>query len=478
MTHAVIAGFSALGVLGQLLIGVLVVSGLLWLVGVRRPLELIRMGTWGDELWLVFLVSAVATLGSLFFSEIADFVPCELCWWQRIFMYPLAVTTLVAAVFNDHRAARYLLPLPVLGAGVSTYHLLVERGVVEQTQACLVSAPGGCATKWVEEFGYVTIPTLALTGFALIFAFLLFALVGAGEGAATVSDRCLAGSRASDCAPPKSRRPSVAEPARDRRRRGSATAAAMIVLVAAAAGLVFALTGDDSKDATVTSSRSVEEVEGAGEAQQLLQRNRAGRKRARLPVRAGHGLRVHRPAVPVLPAVRDPAMPTLIEQYVRTGKAKVELRPLAFIGMDSERGRDALIAGAKQDKMFNVAQLLFVNQGAENAGWLSDDLVRRVAASVPGMDVQRLLSDAGSREVADEGAAFDAAAQAAGVNSSTNDPRWAGQASPQAGHPHQRHRQRDRRAGYRSLAEITERGPSALAQSAFGRTRSHVAELA
>jgi disulfide bond formation protein DsbB len=188
VTHDVIVALAALGILGQLLVAVLVVAALLRLAGVRGPLELIRTGIWGYELWLAFLVAAVATAGSLFFSEIADFIPCELCWWQRIFMYPLAVTTLAAALFNEHRAARCLLPLPVLGAGVSIYHLLVERGIVEQTQACLVSAPGGCATKWVEEFGYVTIPTLALTAFALTFAFLLFALVGAGEDAATVQD--------------------------------------------------------------------------------------------------------------------------------------------------------------------------------------------------------------------------------------------------------------------------------------------------
>ena len=92
-----------------------------------------------------------------------------------------SITTLFAALFNDHRAARYLLPLPVIGAGVSIYHLLVENGVVEQTQACEVSAPGGCATKWIDEFGYVTIPTLALTAFALTFAFLLFALLESPE---------------------------------------------------------------------------------------------------------------------------------------------------------------------------------------------------------------------------------------------------------------------------------------------------------
>jgi len=176
VTDDVIVTLAVLGVAGQALTGALLLAALLRLAGVRGPLASIRSAIWGYELWLAFVVSAIATGGSLFFSEVAHYVPCELCWFQRIFMYPLAIVTLLAAAFNDHRVARYLLPLPVIGAGVSVYHVLVENGVVTQTQACLVSAPGGCAIKWINEFGYVTIPILALTGFALTFAFLLFAV--------------------------------------------------------------------------------------------------------------------------------------------------------------------------------------------------------------------------------------------------------------------------------------------------------------
>jgi disulfide bond formation protein DsbB len=189
VTHDVIVVLAALGVVGQVLAGLLLLVGLLWLVGLRRPLAAIRSAVWGYELWLAFLVAAIATGGSLFFSEIADFIPCELCWYQRICMYPIALLTLLMALANDHRAARYLLPLPLAGAGVSIYHLLVENGVVEQSQACLVSAPGGCATKWINEFGYVTIPTLALTAFALTFAFLLFAVFDTGEADAGLDAR-------------------------------------------------------------------------------------------------------------------------------------------------------------------------------------------------------------------------------------------------------------------------------------------------
>jgi disulfide bond formation protein DsbB len=176
VTHDLIVALAALGVLGQVIIGLLLVVGLLWLAGLHSPLARVRRAIWGYELWLAFLVAATATGGSLFLSEVAHFVPCELCWYQRVCMYPLSITTLLMALANAHRSARYLLPLPLVGAGISVYQLLVENGVVKQPQACQVSAPGGCATKWINEFGYITIPALALTGFALALAFLLFAV--------------------------------------------------------------------------------------------------------------------------------------------------------------------------------------------------------------------------------------------------------------------------------------------------------------
>jgi disulfide bond formation protein DsbB len=90
-------------------------------------------------------------------------------------MYPLSILTLLMAVHDDHRAAGYLLPLPVVGAGVSVYHLLIENKVVGESTTCSISAPGGCGVKWINEFGYMTIPTLALTAFALLFGLLLIA---------------------------------------------------------------------------------------------------------------------------------------------------------------------------------------------------------------------------------------------------------------------------------------------------------------
>jgi disulfide bond formation protein DsbB len=175
MTHDVIVALSVLGVVAQVLVAVFIVIGLAAAFGLRGPLQAVRDVLWGYELWAAFVV-----------SEIAHFVPCELCWFQRICMYPLSILTLLAALNGDHRVARYLLPLPIVGAGVSVYHLLVENGVVAQAQACLVSAPGGCATKWINEFGYMTIPTLALSAFLLLIAFLSLAASGSEEDIATL----------------------------------------------------------------------------------------------------------------------------------------------------------------------------------------------------------------------------------------------------------------------------------------------------
>ncbi len=92
-------------------------------------------------------------------------------------------------------------------------------------------------------------------------------------------------------------------------------------------------------------------------------------------------------------------MPTVIERYVRSGKLKVDARVLAFIGPDSLRGQSAAIAAGQQDKEFNFTQLLYANQAGENSGWLSDDMVRAAAASIPGLDVNQLLAASDSDAV-------------------------------------------------------------------------------
>jgi disulfide bond formation protein DsbB len=179
MTHDTIVALAVLGVVGQVLIALGILVGLLALLGVRAPLDAIRNLLWGYELWGAFVVASIATGGSLFFSQIAHFPPCEFCWFQRVLMYPLSILTLLVAARGDNRAARYLLPLPVVGAGTSIYHLLIENHVITQPKACTIGETAGCDVKWINQFGYITIPTLALTGFLLLIGFLV--LAGTGE---------------------------------------------------------------------------------------------------------------------------------------------------------------------------------------------------------------------------------------------------------------------------------------------------------
>jgi disulfide bond formation protein DsbB len=188
VTHDTIVTLAVLGVVGQVLAAVLILSVVFSLAGMGGPLRAIRWLLWGYELWAAFVVAAIATGGSLFFSEIAHFVPCELCWYQRICLYPLSILTLFLAFHSDHRAARYLLPLPLVGAGVSIYHVLIENKVIKEPAQCLISAPGtGCGTKWINEFGYMTIPTLALTAAVLLIGFLGLAVTGGDHEVATLA---------------------------------------------------------------------------------------------------------------------------------------------------------------------------------------------------------------------------------------------------------------------------------------------------
>jgi disulfide bond formation protein DsbB len=115
-------------------------------------------------------VAVVATAGSLYFSEVADFPPCRLCWFQRIAMYPLAAVLPIAAWRRDGGVRWYGGPLAIGGGLISAYHVLVERVPSLESGSCDPTNP--CSTIWVERLGYLTIPVMALSGFALVAALL------------------------------------------------------------------------------------------------------------------------------------------------------------------------------------------------------------------------------------------------------------------------------------------------------------------
>jgi disulfide bond formation protein DsbB len=120
----------------------------------------------GPSATVVALVVAVVAMGgSLYLSEVANFTPCVLCWYQRIAMYPMVVLFAVALWRRDD-VVPYALALCGIGGTISIYHMLVERFPSIETSTCDPTNP--CSLIWTERFGYQTIPTMALSAFALI----------------------------------------------------------------------------------------------------------------------------------------------------------------------------------------------------------------------------------------------------------------------------------------------------------------------
>lgn len=125
-----------------------------------------------NMLFLCWLLAGIATLGSLFFSEVMDRTPCVLCWYQRIFMYPLLIVFSVGLFPFDPRCIRYALPLAIAGWGVAVYHCLLYLGYLPKPmQACTQGV--SCSDVKLELFSFVTIPLLSLVAFSLIVALLL-----------------------------------------------------------------------------------------------------------------------------------------------------------------------------------------------------------------------------------------------------------------------------------------------------------------
>jgi disulfide bond formation protein DsbB len=117
----------------------------------------------------VFVIPIAAMLGSLFFSEIAHYTPCILCWYQRILMYPLALILTVAFFRKDKNAAYYAIGLSIIGGVIAAYHYLLQVKALHAIVPCSNSSVAvDCAQKVFMTFGYITIPMMALSAFLLI----------------------------------------------------------------------------------------------------------------------------------------------------------------------------------------------------------------------------------------------------------------------------------------------------------------------
>ena len=185
---------------------------------------------------------------------------------------------------------------------------------------------------------------------------------------------------------------------------GAALAVALIVL---AIVLGFVFTGGSSSSNTPARGSLAGGLPGAADAQRLFRGipqhgNVLGSPTAPVTVVEYVDLQC-----PFCQEFETKAMPTLLSRYVRSGKVKIEARPIAFIGPDSERGRAGALAAAEQNRLFNYMQLLYLNQGTENTGWLDDAMASAAAASIPGLDVHAWSSARGSSAVTDQENQFD-----------------------------------------------------------------------
>ena len=121
-----------------------------------------------------WLIAAVSTLGALFFGEVMQLPTCVLCWYQRIFMFPLVLILPIGLFPLDRNVVRYALPLAVLGWPFAVFHVLLIAGVIpEDIRPCTQGVP--CSEKVIEWFGFVTIPLLAVVAFSAIIALLVLA---------------------------------------------------------------------------------------------------------------------------------------------------------------------------------------------------------------------------------------------------------------------------------------------------------------
>ncbi|MGA8039826.1 MAG: disulfide oxidoreductase [Acidimicrobiia bacterium] len=121
----------------------------------------------GDRaIWLAWVVALVSTAGSLFYSEVIGFEPCRLCWFQRIAMYPMAIILLVGAIRRERQVKFYALPLALGGLAISTWHYLIQAFPALEGGGSCGAVP--CSARYVEVFGFISIPFMAGAGFIVI----------------------------------------------------------------------------------------------------------------------------------------------------------------------------------------------------------------------------------------------------------------------------------------------------------------------
>ncbi len=124
-------------------------------------------------IYAAWVIALVATVGSLFFSEVMSLPPCILCWYQRIAMYPLVFVIGVGILLGDRRVKFYALPICLAGLAVAVYHNLLYYGLIpDSITPCTQGI--SCTSVQIEWLGFITIPLMSLTAFVVTALCLLF----------------------------------------------------------------------------------------------------------------------------------------------------------------------------------------------------------------------------------------------------------------------------------------------------------------
>ncbi|WP_096198898.1 disulfide oxidoreductase [Bacillus sp. FJAT-45350] len=132
----------------------------------KQKLEQLLFSTWA--------IAIVATAGSLFFSEVIGFIPCELCWIQRIFMYPMVITLGIALWKKDLNYGIYAVALSGIGAVIAFYHYLLQKvPALSTTDSCGIIP---CTGQYINWLGFITIPFLSFVAFASIFVLSIYSI--------------------------------------------------------------------------------------------------------------------------------------------------------------------------------------------------------------------------------------------------------------------------------------------------------------
>lgn len=163
--------FASFALLCWAAVAVVVVTAVVRRVRGPEAMAEFRDGLGRVALPLAWLVAAVTMAGSLYYSKVQGYVPCELCWYQRIVLYPFAVILAIAAWRRDSSIRVYAIPVLCIGAVISVYHSWIQWfPPASGTSFCTTDTP--CTLKYVDEFGFVTLPFMALSAIAVIIALL------------------------------------------------------------------------------------------------------------------------------------------------------------------------------------------------------------------------------------------------------------------------------------------------------------------